>query len=433
MLIAGFAIAILLGAGLLMVPISVAGPGGAPPLVALFTATSAVCVTGLTVVDTAVYWTGFGQVVIMVLIQLGGLGIMTAASLITILLARRLGLRSKLVASASVRAVGIGDVRRVVKGVAATSALVELVVATILAARLALSYHTGIGRAIWEGVFTAISAFNNAGFALHSQNLMGFVDDPWILLPITGAIIIGGLGFPVLFELRRHLRFPARWSMHVKLVLTGTAVLLVLSTAVLTALEWANPATLGPMETPDKLLAGFFSAVVTRTAGFNAIDVGAMTTQSLFTQDLFMFIGGGPAGTAGGVKITTFGVLLAIIITELRGETAVNIFKRRLARSVHREALTVALLAVALVVAGTWYLLLITHFTLDQILFEVISAFGTVGLSTGITDALPPSGQILLILIMFVGRLGPITIGSALALRSRTLMFEYPRERPIIG
>ncbi|UFU08459.1 TrkH family potassium uptake protein [Ruania halotolerans] len=431
----GFAAAIAVGTLLLMLPIAVADPAAGGPSWedALFTATSAVCVTGLIVVDTPVYWSGFGQAIIAVLIQIGGLGIMTAASLLAILMARRLGLRSRLVASASVRAVGIGDVRSVVLGVAKVSIGIEAAVAVILTTRFLVTYEMNGATAVWKGVFTAISAFNNAGFALDSDSLMGYATDPWVLVPVALAVIIGGLGFPVLFELRKHIRVPEQWSMHTKLVIVGSASLLIIGTITLTALEWNNSSTLGGHDVGAKLLLGFFSAVMTRTAGFNAIDTGAMSTQALFTQDLLMFIGGGPAGTAGGVKVTTFLVLFFIIVTELRGETAVNIFGRRLSRAVHREAITVALLAVAVVVLGTWILLIVTSFSLDQILFEVISAFGTVGLSTGITADLPTGAHLLLVGIMFVGRLGPITIGSALALRTRTLMFELPKERPIVG
>ncbi|UFU02947.1 TrkH family potassium uptake protein [Ruania suaedae] len=429
-----FVAAIAVGTLLLRLPIAVTASAGAPPTweEALFTATSAVCVTGLIVVDTATYWSGFGQAVIAVLIQIGGLGIMTAASLIAIVMARRLGLRSRLVASASVRAVGIGDVRSIVVGVAKVSFAVEALVAAILVTRYVVSYQVPLPQALWKGVFTAVSAFNNAGFALDSDSLMGYSRDPWVLVPVCVAVIIGGLGFPVLFELRKHIRWP-RWSMHTKLVVLGTVSLLLLGWITLTALEWSNPGTLGEYTVAEKLLLGFVASVMTRTAGFNAIDTAAMSTQSLFTQDLLMFIGGGPAGTAGGVKVTTFLVLFFLIVTELRGETAVNIFGRRLSRAVHREAITVALLAVALVAGGTWVLLIVTPFSLDQVLFEVISAFATVGLSTGITADLPPGAHLLLVVIMFVGRLGPITVGSALALRERKLMFELPKERPIIG
>jgi trk system potassium uptake protein TrkH len=310
---------------------------------------------------------------------------------------------------------------------------VEVLLAGILAARFVTGYGYSPARALWHGVFHSVSAFNNAGFALYTDNLIGFAGDPWICLPIAAAVIIGGLGFPVLFELRRQYRRPIHWSMNTKLVLVGTAVLLVTGSIFLTAVEWSNPATLGGLRPGERVLAGFFQSVITRTAGFNSIDIGQMQPVSWMGMDILMFIGGGPAGTAGGLKITTFGVLFFILFTELQGGTAVNIFGKRLSRAVHRQAITVVLLAIALVVGSTMFLMLITDFGQERILFEVISAFATVGLSTGITAGMPPAGQLVLILLMFVGRLGPVTLGAALALRERPPLYEYPKERPLIG
>lgn len=441
-----FTVVLAIGTALLMLPAAVTGDpptdvlpaqtnpaGGATLTNALFTAGSALFVTGLIVVDTATYWSPFGHVVILALIQVGGLGVMTFASLVGLILARRLGLRSRLTTSASLGSVGLRDIRGLLVGVAKIALLAEGITTAVLAARFAVAYGYPPEQALWHALFHAVSAFNNAGFALYSDNLMGFVTDPWVILPLALSVIVGGLGFPAILELRRHLRHPRRWSMSTKLVITGTAVLLAVGTVTIVALEWGNPSTLGPLDVPGKLLAGFFAATVARTAGFNSVDVSAMNTQTWFAQDVFMFIGAGPAGTAGGIKITTFTVLLFIIITEIRGETAVNIFGRRLARSVHREATTVALLAVAVVMGATWFLLITTTFTLDQLLFEVISAFATVGLSTGITHLLPVSGQLLLVVLMFAGRIGTITVASALALRTRKLLYELPKERPLIG
>lgn len=221
--------------------------------------------------------------------------------------------------------------------------------------------------------------------------------------------------------------------MHTRLVVMGTVVLLAAGTVLVTALEWRNPRTLGPLSWPDKLLAGFFQSVQTRTAGFNSIDIGQMDPAAWLGMDVLMFIGGGPAGTAGGIKITTIGVLLFIVLAELRGDAAVNVFGKRLSRAVHRQAIAVFLLAVTLVVGCTAVLMLMSRLPLDAVLFEAASAFGTVGLSTGITPDLPPLGQLMLVALMFIGRLGPITFASALALRERTLMYELPKERPIIG
>lgn len=429
----GFGLAVAAGTAILMLPMAKTGPGGANFLEALFTATSAVCVTGLAVVDTATYWTRFGQVVILVLIQLGGFGIMSFASLLGVLMARRLGLKSRIQTAAETKSAGFGDVRSVLLGVLRITAGTELVIAVLLTLRFAVGLGNPWGHSIWLGFFHSISAFNNAGFALFSDNLMGFVGDPWICLPIAAAIIVGGLGFPVLFELRRHYRRPLHWTMNTKLVLGGTVTLLAGGTAFICALEWTNPKTLGLLSTADKMLAGFFQSVMTRTAGFNSLDFGQMDPATWLGMDILMFIGGGPAGTAGGLKITTFAVLFFILLTEIQGGTAVNVFGKRLSRSVHRQAITLVLLAVALVIGSTMALMLMTDFGLDRLLFETISAFATVGLSTGITASLPPAGQLLLVFLMFVGRLGPVTLASALALRTRPVMYEFPKERPLIG
>jgi len=431
--VTGFAAAIAVGTGLLMVPYARSGPGGAGFVEALFTSTSAVCVTGLRVVDTPTYWTGFGQAVIMGLIQVGGFGIMTLASLLGLLVARRMGLRSRLTAAAETRSGGIGDVRRVVLGVAIISLTVESVTAAALTARFALAYDEPFPRAVYLGVFHSVSAFNNAGFALYTDNLIGFATDPWICLPIALAVIIGGIGFPVILELRRELRRPRRWSVHTKITLSVTAVLLVLSTAFVTATEWFNPRTLGALDVPGRLLTGFFQAVILRTAGFNSIDIGAMNDSTWLGMDVFMFIGGGSAGTAGGIKVTTFALLFFVIWSEVRGESATTVFRRRMDTRAQRQALTVALLSVAAVVSATIVLAEITELSTDKVLFESVSAFATVGLSTGITPTLPTAGQLILVGLMFLGRLGPVTLVSALALRESQRRYQLPEGRPIVG
>ncbi|CAA9419826.1 MAG: KtrAB potassium uptake system, integral membrane component KtrB [uncultured Quadrisphaera sp.] len=424
----------LLGTALLLLPAARSGPGSASPLEALFTATSAVCVTGLAVVDTAGYWSGFGQAVILVLIQVGGFGIMTLASLLGLLVSRRIGVRSRVTAAAETRTPGLGDVRAVLVGVAALSLVVESVTAALLTARFALGYGEPLPRALWLGVFHAVSAFNNAGFALYSDSLVGFVTDPWICLPVAAAVIVGALGFPVLLELRRELRRPRAWSLHTQVTVVGTAVLVVSGTAFMLVTEWSNPGTLGPLGVPGKLLAGFFQGVMPRTAGFNSVDVAAMNTGTWLGTDVLMFIGGGSAGTAGGIKITTFAVLLFAIVSEVRGDddtTALG--RRRLPVGAQRQALSVALLGVAAVALPAVVFALTTPFTLDQILYEVVSAFATVGLSTGITAQLSAPHQLALVVLMFVGRTGTITLASALALRSRKRLYRLPEERTVIG
>lgn len=428
----GFLGAIVAGAGLLMTPLSY--HGRAPSLTeAAFTATSAVTVTGLAVVDTPVFWTPFGQAVILALIKIGGLGVMTFATVLGLLISRRLGLSRRLEAAEESRTEGIGDLRRVLFGLVAVSALVEGVATAILFLRFWLGHGLDPGTAAWHGLFHAVSAFNNAGFALYSSSLMDFVDDPFICLTLAGCIILGGLGFPVLVQLRRHWRRPYRWSMNTRLVLVGTATLVAAGTVMYLALEGSNPKTLGSQDPASAVLAAFFQSVTTRTAGFNSLDFGQMDPVTLLGTDILMFIGGGPAGTAGGLKITTFGVLFFIMVTELRGQAAVNVLGRRLARSAHREAITVVLLSVAAVTIGTAVLMGLSPESTDRLLFEAVSAFATVGLSTGITADLPIAGQWVLMLLMFIGRIGPATVAGALALRERTLLYELPKERPLIG
>lgn len=433
MVVLGFLAAIAVGTALLSLPVATAGTASATVLEALFTATSAVCVTGLVVVDTGTYWSGFGQAVVVGLIQIGGFGLMTTATLLVLVVTRRMGLRSRLHAATEGKVLGLGDVRSVVLGVAKISLLFEVVLAVVLITRLTVGYGEPLGRASWLGVFHSISAFNNAGFSLYDDSLVRYAADPWIVLPIAAAFICGGLGFPVLMELRRRFRRARQWSLHTKLTLSTTAVLLGGGTLFMLASEWRNAATLQPLSLPEKLLNAFFSAATTRTAGFNTLDTTELTDGTWLGTAILMFIGGGSASTAGGIKVTTFALLFFIILAEIRGERSVTVFDRQVAARVQRQALAVTMLAVAAIAAASLIILEITDHPLDQVLFEVVSAFGTVGLSTGITDQLPPAGEVALIILMFVGRLGPITLASALALRERARRYELPEGRPIIG
>lgn len=433
MIAGGFGLTILVGALLLILPASSAEGVWTGFLDALFTSTSAVCVTGLIVVDTAVYWSPFGKVVILLLIQVGGLGIMLFAALIGLALARRLSVRSRIITGAETKAEGVGDLRGLALGILATTLTIEAAVAAVLFVRFLTGYGYDVGRAAWHAVFHAVSSFNNAGFALYSDSLMGFVSDPWVCLPISAAIILGGLGFPVLRQLRRELRVPLHWTMNTRIMLAGTAVLLVGGTIYTALMEWDNAGTLGPLDPASRVLAAFFHSVQARTAGFNSVDIAQMHDETWLGTDVLMLIGGGPAGTAGGIKVTTFAVLFFIMWAELRGSSTVNVFGKRLSRAVHREAITVVLVAIGAVMAAVIAILAMTDFDLDRVLFEVVSAFGTVGMSAGITAALPDAAQIILILLMFLGRLGPLTLGTALAFRERPVAYELPKERPAIG
>jgi trk system potassium uptake protein len=274
---AAFALAALAGTLLLSLPLATSTGQRAEVLDAAFTSVSAVCVTGLVTVDTATYWSPFGQVVILSLVQVGGFGIMTLATLLVVLVGARLNLSSSLVAQAETRALNVGDVRDVVRRVAVTMLAFEAVLAGLLTLRFRVGYDHDWSQALWHGVFHSVTAFNNAGFALYRDNLVGFAADAWILLPICAGVIIGGIGFPVLFELRRRCRQPRSWSVHVRLTVYGSALLLVLGAVSFLALEWSNPGTLGPISPAGKLLGSLTGSVMPRTAGFNTVDYAAVT------------------------------------------------------------------------------------------------------------------------------------------------------------
>ncbi|MDR6436536.1 potassium uptake TrkH family protein [Paenarthrobacter nicotinovorans] len=428
-----FLAVIILGAGILMLPISRTGEAEDIITTAFFTAVSAVCVTGLITVDTATFWTPFGHVVILALIQVGGFGIMSLATLLALFVRKTIGLRGQLVAQSETHTLNFGDVKTVLFRVLKIMAFFEALTAIVLAVRFWIAYDDNPGAAVWHGIFHAVSAFNNAGFALYSDNLIGFAEDPWIIVPICAAIIAGGLGFPVIIQLGRdRLRFK-NWTIHLRLTVYGSLLLLAVGIALFAAFEWNRPETLGSMGFGGKVLGSLAGGVFPRTAGFNSIDYGAATPETLMVTNVLMFIGGGSAGTAGGIKITTFLVLAFAIWNEIRGREQVTIAHRSISSSTQRQALTVALLGVGAVILGTMLLLMTTDYSLEKVLFESISAFGTVGLSTGITYNLPPTAEWVLMALMFTGRIGTITVASAIALASRPRHFMLPEERPIIG
>lgn len=430
----GFVAAIVLGTVLLSLPIATEdGVRSASLVTAFFTSSSAVSVTGLSVVDTASYWSTFGEVTILVLVQVGGFGVMTLASMLAVLVSPRLRLRFNLTVQQETAALSLGEVRQVVLGVAKLSLFFESVAMLAITLRLVFGYDRTVGSAAYEGLFHAVSAFNNGGFALFSDSLVRYVSDPYISIPIALAVVVGSLGFPVLLELRRELLRPRFWSLHTKLTLLVSGILLVVGPVLITAMEWNNSRTLGTLAIPDRLLAGWFHGVMPRSGGFNTIDIGAMNSESLVVMDGLMFIGGGSASTAGGIKVTTFAVLALVILAEIRGEPDVRALNRTIPTSVQRQALTVVLISVGVIVISTLLILAITGLSLDIVLFETISAFATVGLSTGATASMPPAAQVILAILMFAGRLGPITLASALATRERNRRYRFPEERPIVG
>ena len=432
LVLAAFVTLILTGTALLSMPFAVdSGIERHGFLDALFWSTSAATVTGLGTVDVATF-SLFGELVLLGLIQLGGFGIMTIGSVLALVASRRVGLRQRMLAQAEIGAVDIGELRYLISAIAKITLLVEASIAAILFAHLATIGDTGVVRAAYSAVFHGVSAFNNAGISLYSDSLTQFVDDPLVVFPITAAFVIGGLGFPILVEFRRRVR-PRKWSLHTRITLFATAFLVVVGPLAVLVVEWTNPATLGPMGIWDKLQAAWFQGVTPRTAGFNTVDIGAQREPTLNIMTALMFIGAGPASTSGGIKVTTFAVLGFAMWSEVRGDTEVNVFNRRLPQGLVRQAMTVAFLSIGAVFATAVALTAMSPFHLTDTLFEATSAFGTVGLSTGITSALPGAGQFLLVVMMLAGRIGPVTFATALALRQRRRAYRFPEERPIIG
>jgi potassium uptake TrkH family protein len=421
----------LVGTVLLFLPIARQGDGGTDLLTAFFTSVSAVTVTGLSTVDTAAYWSGFGEAVILVLVQLGGLGISTGTAIVAIIVFRRLGLKARLYTSTESGNVAIGEVRRIVRGVAVLTFSVEAVIAILLALRWWISYDYSLGQAAWLGIFHSVTAFNNAGFALFSDSLMGFASDPLILLPVTAAIVLGGLGVPVLYELTRRDRL--RLSLHSRVTLWMTGLLLAYGMVAISIAEWSNPATMGEQELGTKLLTGWFQSVSPRTAGFNTVDYADMRPESWLVTDTLMFVGGGSVSTSGGIRVTTLAVLLLVIRGQARGDRDVTASGRRLSQTLTQQALLITVLFAALSFAGTLGLMALSDINTGQALYEVISAIGTVGLSTGVTGDLGGPAQVLLAALMFIGRIGPTTLATALALRQSDTRYRYPEGRVLVG
>lgn len=428
-----FAVAIAVGTLLLSLPIASREPGSTSWLTAFFTATSASCVTGLAVVDTATHWSGFGQGVILVLMQAGGLGIMTLSSLVILALSRRLGMLQRAVAASTTGSAAPGAVRGLLAGVVRLTLATEAAAALIMFWRFWLTHDEPVGRAVYLAVFHAVSSFNNAGFALYSDSFAGFQRDKVLLLVSAAAIVVGGLGFPVWVQLARHRRRFRRWDLHTKLTVTTTAGLIVIGWMAFMWFEWSNQGTIGALPVGDSIVNGLFQSVSFRTAGLSSMDIGEVTAPTQLLTEVLMFIGGGSASTAGGIKVTTFALLGWVMWAEVRGDEDVVIFRRRVPVSAQRQALTVALMAVGGVVSSTMLLLATSGLPRADLLFETVSALGTVGLSTGITPELSTSAQLVVIALMYLGRVGPPTLFAALVIRERELLYRYPEERPIVG
>mgnify|MGYP001233980781 CR=1 FL=1 len=431
-LMGGFAILIAIGTVLLLLPQSNQSGETTPFLDALFTATSAVTVTGLVVVDTATYWSQFGHAIIMLLILLGGIGIMTSATFLMIIIGQRITLANRLLLRENLGVNQLGGLVELTLKIVSAMILIQLMGFFILL--FSLKDEFPIGTAIWQSAFHAVSGFNNAGFVIlpDSNSISSFSNNLGLILPMTLLIIFGALSYSIWVDMFRYRRF-SKFTLDSKLVLIFTVLLTLMGSVVLFISEYSNPLTFGEMSFSEKLISSLFHSVSGRTAGFTTVDFGDMEQQSKFFLTGLMFIGGASASTAGGIKINTLAVLLVATFASIRGNTHVNVFGREIPQTQIFRALTILLLGVFMVFMVSFLLTITEGFPFIDILFEAVSAFGTVGLSTGITSDLSSLGRIIIIGTMFIGRVGPITLGLVLARREETPPYRFAEERVKIG
>ncbi|MDP9936183.1 MULTISPECIES: TrkH family potassium uptake protein [Paenarthrobacter] len=428
-----FAVVILFFTGLLSLPAASAEGTVTPLHQAMFTAVSSVCVTGLTVVSTATHWTFFGQLVILVGIFVGGLGTLTLASLLALMVSKRLGVRGKLIAQEAMNNAGrLGEVGTLLRIVITTSVVIEGALALALIPRF-IVLGEDFWQAVWHGVFYSISAFNNAGFTPHSDGIVPYETDLWILVPLMLGVFLGSLGFPVVMVLQQNGLNWKKWNLHTKLTIQVSFILLAAGTVLWALMEWDNVRTIANMNLGDKIIHSLFASVMTRSGGFNLVDQNHMESTTMLLTDALMFAGGGSASTAGGIKVTTIAVMFLAIMAEARGDADVKVYGRTIPQGTMRVAISVIVAGATLVSVAAFLLLSISGASLDRVLFESISAFATVGLSTNLSAELPPSGVYVLTALMFAGRVGTVTLAAGLALRQRSQLFHYPEERPIIG
>lgn len=430
--VSGFLILILMGTILLMLPISSKNGEFTGLLTALFTATSASCVTGLVLVDTYTYWSGFGQSIILIMIQIGGLGFMTIATLFSLFIGRTITLRERLVMTTSLNIDSMAGVVKLTKKVLLGTVFFEGIGAIILSIRFARDF--GIVEGIKKGIFHSVSAFCNAGFDLLGVNgefssLTSYAKDPVVNITIMLLVILGGIGFFVWRDLTSKR---TKMELHTKIVLITTAALLLLGFLTFFIFEFNNPATMGGMNIWEKMMAALFQSTTLRTAGFNTIDQGALTPPSMFMSMILMLIGGSPGSTAGGIKTVTVAVLILTCISVLRGKSNVVLFMRKINNRCIMNAVTMFVFGMVFVAFGT-FILAINNGAIEAA-FEAISAFATVGLTTGITADLDVFSKIILIFLMFFGRVGLITLGLAVLIRRDVEpKLKYPESRIMIG
>jgi len=430
---------------LFSLPAATASGHQAPLVDAVFTAVSVVCVTGLSTVDMATFWSPFGHVLVFLGVEIGGIGVLTLASILGLIISRKLGLRQKLIAASDAnplrlrrgpvsesQAVGLGETGGLLLTVATSVLVIEGAVAALLFPRMLLNGDDP-WTAAWESVYTAAMAFTNTGFLPGKDGLTPYAHDAWFLIVLMIGVVFGAIGFPVIFALRRGWRTPRRWSLHVKLTLVTFGILLVGGALVYFLIEFDNPATMAGMDPGQRILQSFFLSTMARSGGFSTFDTSQLGSGGLLVTDMLMFVGGGSASTAGGIKVTTLAVLFIAAFAEARGTDDMDVAGRRIPQDVLRVAVSVVLWAATVVATATVVLLLITGDHLDRVLFDVISAFATCGLSTGFAEHAPPAAQYVLAATMVLGRIGTVTVAAAVAASRSRRLYHRPEERPIVG
>ncbi|MBB2975972.1 Trk-type K+ transport system membrane component [Microbacterium endophyticum] len=440
-----FVTLVLIFTFLLSLPTASANGRGTHIADALFTAVSTICVTGLTTVDMATQWSPFGRTIIFLGVNIGGMGVLTLASILGLVISKRLGLRAKLIAAGDsnpLRAHGgpinegqtvrLGEVGQLLRTVALSTLIIEAVVALMLYPALVMAGIDPVS-ALWEAPWYAAMSFTNTGFTPNPGGLTPFADDYFLLTVLMFSVFLGSVGFPVLYTLSRHYWHVSRWSLHAKLTLITTSILFVAGAFAFLALEFNNPRTFGGMDAWDTTFQAFFLSAMTRSGGFSVVNVGELHGSSLVVGSMLMFVGGGSASTAGGIKVTTLAVLALAVFSEARGRQSVEAFGRRIPSDVQRVALSVVAWGATIVSLATIIIAQITMAPIAEVLFDVISAFGTVGLSTGLTETLPDPAIYVMALTIFMGRIGTVTLAAAVAASSRSQLYSLPVERPIVG
>jgi len=431
---------------LFSLPVATTSGERAPFVDALFTAVSVICVTGLSTVDMATFWSPLGHVFVFIGVEIGGIGVLTVASILGLIISRRLGLRQKLLAAgdanplrirkgpvAESQAVRLGETRNLLATVAISVLVIELFVALLLFPRMLLQGVPPL-EAAWQSIYIAAMAFTNTGFLPTTSGLEPYGSDWWFLIALVIGVVFGAIGFPVIYVVIKNLRHPRRWSLHVKLTLVTFALLTLGGTLAYLGLEWDNPATMAGLSFDQRILQSLFISSMARSGGFSTIDIGSLDGSSLLVTDMLMFIGGGSASTAGGIKVTTLAILFLAAIAEARGVNDMEAYERRIPSDVLRLAVSVVLWGATTVAVATILLLVITDdVPIDYILFDVISAFATCGLTTGFTAETSDAAQYVIAATMFLGRIGTVTLAAALAASTRRQLFRRPEERPIVG